>query len=68
VIYVNTWLYFTAPLFIEDMALGGWFLFEPVPFSILRGLGFGAKDDGFYAMHGRILSWRRDGWRTGIVT
>lgn len=68
IIYVNIWLYFTAPLFIEDAARGGWFMFEPIPISIFRGFGFGAKDDGWWTLHGRFATWRFDGWRSGIVT
>jgi membrane bound O-acyltransferase family protein len=68
IVFVNMWFYFTAPLFVEDLAIGGWFLFEPCAFSILRGLGLGAPDDGFNMMHGRWATWRVDSWRTGIAT
>jgi hypothetical protein len=68
IIFTNVWLYYTAPLFIEDMSTGGWFLFEPVPVSMFRGLGYGAHDDGWITLHGRFASFRFDSWRTGIVS
>jgi hypothetical protein len=68
IIFTNVWLYYTAPLFIEDLSKGGWFLFEPVPISLLRGLGYGAHDDGWITLHGRLASFRFDSWRTGIVS
>jgi Membrane bound O-acyl transferase family len=67
-VWVNTWLYFTGPLFIEDLSIGGWFLFEPVPISIFRGVGLGGPEEGLFTLHGRFASWRNDGWRTGIVS
>ncbi|TKA78036.1 hypothetical protein B0A55_02114 [Friedmanniomyces simplex] len=68
-VLVHIWLYYTAPLLVDDFATGGVWLFEPVPFSPLRGLGFGAPDDEFFAWwHG--LFWWRSGdrwWETGIA-
>jgi hypothetical protein len=68
IVYVNAWLYFTAPLFVEDLSTGGWFLFEPVPISIFRGLGLGGRGEGWLAIYGRFAGWNNDGWRTGIVS
>lgn len=66
---VHIWLYWTAPLLVDDFAAGGIWLFEPIPFSPLRGLGFGAKDDQFFCWwHG--LAWWRTGkhwWDSGIA-
>lgn len=67
-------LYFTGPLLANDFARCGIWLFEPIPVSILRGLGFGpgGKDEGFWA-------WSQDGsswvgwwkgerwWETGLA-
>lgn len=66
--YVHVWGYFTAPLLIDDFAKGGNFLFEPVAFSPLRALGFGAKDDGWFCWWNGLLFWRSGKtWRdTGI--
>ncbi|KAG6047191.1 hypothetical protein E4U39_000686 [Claviceps sp. Clav50 group G5] len=35
------WLYFTAPMFVDDVAASGLWLYEPVPVSVLRLLGLG---------------------------
>ncbi|KAK4961085.1 hypothetical protein LTR10_001575 [Elasticomyces elasticus] len=68
-VLVHVWLYYTAPLLVDDFARGGVWLFEPIAFSPLRGLGFGAPDDQFFAMwHG--LAWWRTGdhwWDSGIA-
>ncbi|OCT53186.1 hypothetical protein CLCR_09991 [Cladophialophora carrionii] len=61
-IFVLTWLYFTGPLLANDFARCGIWLFEPVPISPLRGLGFGpgGKDEGWW-------TWYQEGSRlTGL--
>ena len=70
VVFVYYWLYLTAPLLIDDLARGGQFLYEPVPFSIVRGLGLGDKDMQFYCWRGRWFSWHegRRWWQSGIVS
>jgi len=60
--------YLTGPLLVDDLARGGQFLFEPVPFSVLRGLGFGNPDDGFYCWYGRFFKWHWDGWKSGMIS
>ncbi|KAG6158110.1 hypothetical protein E4U37_006379 [Claviceps purpurea] len=35
------WLYFTASMFVDDVAASGLWLYEPVPVSVLRLLGLG---------------------------
>jgi hypothetical protein len=44
------WLHLTCGLLLGDFARSGLFLFEPVPFSVARYLGFGAPGD-------RVLRW-----------
>lgn len=67
--YVHIWGYFTAPLLLDDFAGGGNFLFEPIAFSPLRGLGLGAKDDQFFCWWDGILFWRsgKHLWDSGIA-
>jgi len=67
--YAHIWLYFTAPLLIDDFARGGVWLFEPVPVSIFRGLGFGSKHDGVWQWYGQIAVWHngKHWWDTGIA-
>jgi hypothetical protein len=71
-VYVHVWFYYTAHLLCDDFAGGGVWLFEPVPVSLFRGLGFGAdKRDGWWCWTGveRVLRWHRGDswWTTGIA-
>ena len=63
------WLYFTAPLLVDDFARGGIWLFEPVPFSLFRGLGLGSEGDGWWCWGGGLVEWRsgEGWWDTGIA-
>ncbi|KEF58639.1 uncharacterized protein A1O9_06565 [Exophiala aquamarina CBS 119918] len=67
-------LYFTGPLLANDFAQSGIWLFEPVPVSILRGLGFGpgGKDEGLWAWSQDGSTWvgwwtGRGWWETGLA-
>jgi hypothetical protein len=62
------WLYFTAPLLVDDFARGGIWLFEPVPISIFRGLGLGPKGAGWWCWDG-LVGWRsgKSWWDSGIA-
>jgi hypothetical protein len=71
-VYVHVWFYYTAHLLCDDFASGGVWLFEPVPVSLFRGLGFGAdRRDGWWCWTGveRVLRWHRGDswWTTGIA-
>lgn len=73
-VYVHVWLYHTAPLLVDDFARGGIWLFEPLPISFLRGLGFGGKEDGWFPLAGAfsgggILRWHSGDrwWNTGLA-
>ncbi|KAF2866520.1 membrane bound O-acyl transferase family-domain-containing protein [Massariosphaeria phaeospora] len=68
-IYVNVWFYYTAGLLVDDFAKGGVWLFEPIPISVVRGLGFGVKGDGWWCWGGQIVSWHRESrwWRSGVA-
>ena len=69
-VFVHIWMYWTAPLFIDDLAKGGTFLFEPVPVSLVRGLGFGLPGDSWYTWKGGLVIWHtaRNWWQSGITT
>ncbi|EMC97175.1 hypothetical protein BAUCODRAFT_441546 [Baudoinia panamericana UAMH 10762] len=56
-VVVHVWLYYTAPLLVDDFAKGGVWLFEPVPFSLFRGLGLGAPDDGWFCLSHGVAWW-----------
>lgn len=70
-VYVHVWFYFTAHLLCDDFARGGIWLFEPIPVSVLRGLGFGADPrDGLWCWTNvtKVVRWHRGDswWTTGI--
>ena len=66
---VTVWLYFTSPLLVDDFARGGVWLFEPVPVSLFRGLGFGPVGEGWWCWYGGLVEWRSGArwWDTGIA-
>lgn len=73
-VYVHVWMYYTAPLLVDDFAAGGVWLFEPLPVSLFRGLGFGAKEDGWFPILGNdngsdVVRWHSGSswWDTGIA-
>lgn len=68
-VVVHVWLYHTAPLLVDDFARGGIWLFEPLPFSPLRGLGLGARDDGWYCWGDGVIFWKtgKHFWETGLA-
>ncbi|KAI1611714.1 membrane bound O-acyl transferase family-domain-containing protein [Exophiala viscosa] len=63
--FVLVYLYFTGPLLADDFARCGIWLFEPVPFSILRGIGLGpgGKDEGWWTWYQEGSKWV--GWYRG---
>jgi len=71
-IFVFVFLWFVGPLLANDFARCGIWLFEPVPISVFRGLGFGAADTWVPWLYppegGRVLGWHNGGawYRSGI--
>ncbi|KAG6032709.1 hypothetical protein E4U41_007159 [Claviceps citrina] len=55
------WLLFTAPLFLDDLASGGVWLFEPVPFSVFRWLGLG-RNLSLGPADDRWWRWDKETW------
>lgn len=51
------WLYQTGPLMCDDFAQGGVWLFEPVPISLFRYLGFGVADARWLCWDSDFASW-----------
>ncbi|KAJ4303093.1 hypothetical protein N0V90_001984 [Kalmusia sp. IMI 367209] len=67
-VYVHVWFYHTAHLLCDDFARGGVWLFEPVPVSVFRGLGFGAEGDNWLCIESGIGWYRGRTWyKTGIT-
>ncbi|EXJ89036.1 hypothetical protein A1O3_02100 [Capronia epimyces CBS 606.96] len=64
-VFAGLYLYFTGPLLTSDIARCGVWLFEPVPISPLRGLGWGpgGKDEGWWAWYQEGSKWI--GWWPG---
>ncbi|RMZ70912.1 membrane bound o-acyl transferase family domain-containing [Pyrenophora seminiperda CCB06] len=69
-LYVHVWFYYTAHLLCDDFARGGVWLFEPVPISLLRGVGLGADErDGWWCWNPRFVRWYSGDtwWDSGIA-
>ncbi|KAF2841491.1 hypothetical protein M501DRAFT_929185 [Patellaria atrata CBS 101060] len=69
-VYVHCWFYYTAPLLCDDFVRGGLWLFEPIPISPLRGLGFGAEgENGWWWWGGDWVRWHegKHWWESGIA-
>lgn len=69
-VYVHVWFYHTAHLLCNDFARSGIWLFEPVPVSLLRGLGLGADErDGWWCLGGMPIRWHRGDrwWKSGLA-
>jgi Membrane bound O-acyl transferase family len=67
--FTFTWLYCTAPLLIDDFARGGVWLFQPVPISPLRALGYGEPGDGWWCLEDIRISWYtgKHWWERGLA-
>ncbi|PGH01213.1 hypothetical protein AJ79_07984 [Helicocarpus griseus UAMH5409] len=67
-VFFVAWGYFIGPLGADDWAKGGTWLIEPVPLSLLRGLGFGAEGQGWWYWKGPWFRWwhGEKWWDVGI--
>lgn len=66
--FAAAWVYITSPYLVDDFSRSVW-MFEPVPFSLLRGLGFGHKDESWLVMIDPFnLRWHsgRTWWESGF--
>ncbi|KAH7363782.1 hypothetical protein BKA65DRAFT_389234 [Rhexocercosporidium sp. MPI-PUGE-AT-0058] len=68
-VFVFCWLFYTGSWLIDDFARGGIWLYEPIPFSVLRGLGFGEKGEGWWCWEHLGVGWYkgRHWWESGIA-
>ena len=69
---VAVWFYWTGPLLADDFARCGVWLFEPLPVSLVRGLGFGPIGEGWWCWGGRWAGWWSGDqgdpiWRKGLA-
>jgi hypothetical protein len=75
VAYLHIWWYYTGPLMADDMARGGIWLTDPVPFSPLRALGLGPPGDerwlpwGLWPWEGQWAYFHRGStwWKSGLA-
>ncbi|MCJ1306952.1 hypothetical protein MMC25_000596 [Agyrium rufum] len=64
-VYVHTWFYIVAPLLADDFAAMGVWLFEPIPFSIIRGV----RGEGWFVWKpSEWIGWYQGEkwWQSGI--
>jgi hypothetical protein len=68
-LYAFFWLFETGWLLTDDFARGGMWLYEPIPISPLRGLGFGEKGDGWWCWDYKWIGLysRKHWWESGIA-
>ncbi|KAL1968968.1 hypothetical protein VTN77DRAFT_802 [Rasamsonia byssochlamydoides] len=66
--FVVAWFLYTGPFIVDDFSRGGMWLFEPVPVSPLRGMGFGGEGDGWLCWAGPSFRWweGKTWWQSGI--
>ncbi|TGO58662.1 hypothetical protein BCON_0052g00060 [Botryotinia convoluta] len=69
VVYALSWGLLTGWLIADDFARGGIWLYEPIPISLLRGLGFAGKDHGWWCWEHVGLGWYtgKHWWESGIT-
>lgn len=67
-VFVFVWLLFSGAFIADDFARGGLWLMEPIPVSLLRGLGFGVLGDGWWCWGGPWFRYWSDGtfWGSGV--
>ena len=68
-IYVHAWFFFIGPLLLDDFARGGIWLYEPIPISPLRGLGFGRNEESWLCWTSVLGEWHlgRRWWDWGLA-
>ncbi|KAE8444178.1 hypothetical protein EG329_000775 [Mollisiaceae sp. DMI_Dod_QoI] len=68
-VFVLGWLFWTGYWLTDDFARGGIWLYEPIPISPLRGLGFGEKDAGWYCWEHLGVGWYKGKhwWESGVA-
>jgi hypothetical protein len=68
-LFVFGWLFWTGWWLTDDFARGGIWLYEPIPVSPLRGLGFGERDAGWWCWEHIGVGWYtgKHWWESGIT-
>lgn len=68
-VYALSWGLLTGWWLADDFARGGIWLYEPIPISILRGLGFAGKDHGWWCWEHVGIGWYtgEHWWQSGVA-
>ncbi|TVY17969.1 hypothetical protein LARI1_G003797 [Lachnellula arida] len=68
-LYTIIFLFSTCWLMGDDFARGGVWLFEPVPISPLRGMGYGVEGDGWWCWGHIGVGWYtgEHWWESGVA-
>ena len=68
VLFTWIWLWYTGWLLVDDFARGGIWLWEPLPISPTRALGFGSGDDSWWCWDDMGVGWYtgKHWWENGI--
>jgi hypothetical protein len=66
--FVFAWMFYTGWWLTDDFARGGVWLYEALPISPLRGLGFGVAGDGWWCWEPLGVGWYtgKHWWESGI--
>ncbi|APA06584.1 hypothetical protein SS1G_12696 [Sclerotinia sclerotiorum 1980 UF-70] len=69
VVYALSWGLLTGWWLADDFARGGIWLYEPIPISIFRGLGFAGKDHGWWCWEHIGVGWYtgEHWWQSGVT-
>jgi hypothetical protein len=68
-VFVLVWLHFTSWAFLDDLARAGIWLYEPLPVSVVRLMGWGEPGDGWWRWDWDVLPGLWVGkrwWESGI--
>ena len=68
-VYTLAWGFSTGSWLTDDFARGGIWLWEPIPISVLRGLGFGNRGDGWWCWEHIGIGWYtgKHWWESGLA-
>ncbi|KAL9048359.1 MAG: hypothetical protein Q9162_007764 [Coniocarpon cinnabarinum] len=68
-VWVHLWFWYTAPMFVDDMAKGGLWLGQMLPMSPARALGLGEKGDSLWCWEGPWAEWHKGNpwWTSGLA-
>ena len=67
-LFTFTWFFYTGWLLVDDFARGGIWMWEPLPISPMRALGFGSGDDSWWCWGDLGIGWYtgKHWWESGI--